>query len=84
MKVGNINIKKIPKVQFYVLFLSLFTTTAWWLRTVFILEDDKDKNYSNEFKISKKQYYALAISLFLSIVGWVETMFLFNSIKCRK
>tara|TARA_Y100000389_G_C17315828_1_gene440392 strand:+ start:419 stop:676 length:258 start_codon:yes stop_codon:yes gene_type:complete len=85
MKIGKINFKKIPKVQYYVLILGLFTTTAWWMRTVFILDDNEDSEPDiMNTKITKKQYYALLISLVLSVIGWIETVFLFNSIKCGK
>ena len=79
MKVGSINFKKIPKVQYYVLVLSLFTSTAWWFRSLF-MHDDNDTDIK-DVRISNKQILGLVIGLCLTVIGWVESVFFFNSIK---
>ena len=82
MKIDDINFSKIPTVQYYVLILSLFTSTVWWFRQLFML--DNNDTAIKDVRVSNKQILALILGLFLTCIGWIESVFFFNSIKCKK
>lgn len=81
MKFNEIDFKKIPTVQYYVLSLSLFTSTLWWFRSLFML-DNNDTDI-RDVRISTKQIFGLLLGLFITCIGWLESIFFFNSIRCK-